>query len=420
MKRITLILLLCGLANPFTWGATNPIDDLFQQAQAAAQASKWDDAVQLYERILTEHADAANRWYDAQSNITQMLAKKGDFAAAAQSAHLCLDAARNLQEFDGVVNLIAAILSAQDKSVDRANQFLAFEQSGPGSGKTNPMDAVGYPSLPAREAAFATFRQQAGEDAPASQFRAYTYLFTGKPRDALAQFSDAFRRNSNPWDLSCGGQDLVIIGLRAARGHRIGLDEAMQFVVYGPDGPDGKAKTADDLPDPFAPLITIPAPGEGGLAGVSPASLTTLRQVYHAAKLYAGDPLTPADIRRTSLSVLERTNIALDNWGEPGQRDWYFHLALGIDCPPPDEYTTGYLSGLYYAARGRGNNYGGVAAAWKELDAYCAGHHYDLPKVQHDAYNGIRGQFEKNMALLAGIKFPPPDFKPLQKPVTNF
>ena len=325
-----------------------------------------------------------------------------------------------MQEFDGLVNFAAAILSAQDKNVDRANQFLAFEQSGPAGGKPNPMDAVGYPSLPAREAAFATFRQQAGEDAQASRVRAWTYLFTGKPRDALAQFSDAFRRNNNIWDLSNGGQDLVLIGLRAARGHRIGLDQAMQFVVYGPNGPDAKPGTADDLPDPFASLITVPAPGEGGLAGVSPASLAALRKVYHAANLYAGDPLAPVDIRRAALATLERVNIALDNWGAPGQQDWYYQLEAGIHCPPPDEYTTGYLGGIYYAARGRSNTYGGITAAWKELDAYWAANHYDLPKNQRDAYNGVRGQFNKNMAILAGMKSTPPDFKPLQKPVTNF
>jgi hypothetical protein len=51
------------------------------------------------------------------------------------------------------------------------------------------------------------------------------------------------------------GQDMVLIGARAVRGHPVGLDVFFQFVNYGPAGPDGKPGTADDLADPFAPLL---------------------------------------------------------------------------------------------------------------------------------------------------------------------
>jgi len=419
MKRFAPILIFCGMAVSLVWGDPNPVDDLYQQAQAAAKAGKWDDAIQFYERVLTEHPEDPGRWFDAQMNITQMLARKGDWDGAARAAHLCLDAAPNLPAFDGAVGLTAAILSAQDKNVDRANQFLAFEQSGPAGGKTNPMDAVGYPSLPNREAAFAAFRQQAGEDASASRLRAYTCLLTGKPHDALAQFSDAFRRNTNPYDFTNGGVELVVVGLRAARGHRVGLDQAMQFVIYGPNGPDGKPGAADDLPDPFAQeMPATPPPGQGGLAGTDPASLAALRKVHDAARLYAGDPLTPIDMRRTALGALERTNIALDNWGAPGQKEWYFRLAFGLGCPLPDEYTGGYLSGLYYAARDRDNNYGGVAATWNEVAADCAAHNIRLPQPQQNSLEGIRSQFTKNMAILAGIQFPKINFQPLKAPAT--
>lgn len=253
MKRFALILFLAGLALPLVRGADNPVDDLSKQAQDAVTAKKFDEAIALYGRIITEHADASDRWFDAQLNITRALTAKGDLAGAAQSAHLCLDGAPNLDAFDQVVSLTANILSAQDKNVDRANKFLAFQQSGSGGGQVSPMDAVGYPSQPDRERAFATFRQQAGDDASAARLRALTFLFTGKPREALAQFADAFRRNDNPYDLRNAGVELVSIGLRAARGNRVGLDQAMQFVIFGPNGPDGKPGTPDDLTDPFTP-----------------------------------------------------------------------------------------------------------------------------------------------------------------------
>jgi tetratricopeptide (TPR) repeat protein len=407
MKRLALILILAAGAFTLARAADNPVDDLFRQAQASTEAKKFDDAIASYERILAEHPEAYDRWFDAEVNIAQTLARKGDFAEAAKAAHLCLDGAPDLGAFDRAVAMTAQILSAQDKNVDRANLFLAFQQSGATGGKVNPMDAVGYPSQPAREQAFASARQQAGDDAPAARFRAFTYLYTGKPRDALAQFADAFRRNDNPYDLRNAGVELVTVGLRAVQGHRVGLDKAMQFVIYGPNGPDAKPGTADDLPDPFALWLTnVPPPGEGGMANLPADDLANLKKVRAAAALYTGDPLLPSDgVRRTAVSALQRTLIALDGWGAPGQKDWYVRLALGLGCPPPDEYTANtYLSGAAYAARGRGLNYAGLTALWTEIDADCKAAGLALPKHIDDVHR----QFDGYTTGLARIQFPAP------------
>jgi hypothetical protein len=56
-------------------------------------------------------------------------------------------------------------------------------------------------------------------------------------------------------EIQSAGLEMVVIGARAARGHAVGLDAFLHFVNYGPAGPDGKLKTADDLADPFAPLL---------------------------------------------------------------------------------------------------------------------------------------------------------------------
>jgi tetratricopeptide (TPR) repeat protein len=416
MKRLALSFLLAVCLAPRAWSDPNPVDELFKQAQEAAKNSKWDDAIGYYEKVIEEHPEDPGRWFEVQLNITQMLIKKGDWDAAAKSAHLCIDAAPNLGAFDNAVVFTAAVLSAQDKGIDRANQFLNFELTGGTDGKPNPLDAVGYPSNPARDAAFATMRQQAGDDSIGCRLRAYTYLLSGKPKDALGNFADAFRRNENPYDLTNAGVELVATGLRAAQGHRVGLDKAMQFVIYGPAGPDGKAGTSDDIPDPFASLMPpVPSPGSGGYAGFSPDDLATLEKVRDAAQLYAGDPLLPSDgIRRNALSALQRLNDALDGWGAPGQKDWYLRLALGIGCLPPDEYTTGYLIGAESAARGRGNNYGGVRALWTEIDSLCATNKIDPPKHLGD----LTKQFEGVCKNLGQIQFPKPSYNLLKNPAT--
>jgi len=417
MKRSALILLLGGLVLlPVARGAAapNPGDDLMKQAQAAAKDGKWDNALQLYQKIFIEHPEASNRWYEAQMNIAQTLAKKGDLAEAAKAAHLCLDGAPSPQSFDAAVMLTAGILSAQDKNVDRANQFITFEQAG---GKTNPMDAVGYPSLPDREKAFATIRQQAGEDSAASRLRALTYLFTGKPKDALAQFAEAFRRSENISFLQDPVLDLVGIGLRDMRGHRVGLDRDVQFVIFGPNGPDGKPGTADDLADPFAPWLPAPpAAGEGGLSGVDAGSLAPLRQVHDAAELCGGDPLLYAEARRNALKALLRSTSALDGWGAPGQKDWYLGRALGLGgMPPPDGATRGLLlTGAELSARGRACHLGGIHALWSEIYADCAATNIPFDK----ALDAARAQFDKTCATLEHIPFPQPDLKPLKTPAT--
>jgi len=417
MKRLALRLLFCGallLPVTRTVAAPNPGQDLIKQAQAAVKAGQLDDALALYEKVITEHPEAINLWYTAESGIAQTLAKKGDFTGAAQAAHLCLDGAPNGQSFDEAVMLTASIFSARDKSVDRANQFIAFQQAG---GKTNPMDAIGYPSLPEREKAFATMRQQAGQDAAASRLRADTYLFTGKPKDALAQFAEAFRRCGNSPDLQAVVSDLVGIGLRNMRGHRVGLDRDLQFVIYGPNGPDGKPGTADDLTDPFAAWLPAPpAAGQGGLSGIDDASLATLRKVRDATELYGGDPLVYPEYRRSGLKALIRVTSALDGWGAPGQKDWYLQRALGLDgLPEPDNDTGGLiLAGAELAARGRDYHLGGIHALWDEIDADCAAN--SIPS--NKSSDGVRKQFDNLCAQLARISFPQQSIHPLTIPAT--
>ncbi len=386
-------------------------DTLFRKAQAANDAHKPDDALSLYERILEEHPERLDAWFPVQRNIAETLARKGDLAEAAKAAHLCLDIAPNPQAFNEAVAFAANILSALDKNVDRANQFLAFQQSGSAGGAVNPMDAVGYPSLPNRERAFETMRQQAGDTPAASRIRAYTFLLTGKPKEALAQFADGFRRSSTFSDLQRAGLDLTTIGLRDVRGCGIGIETAVQFVIFGPNGKDGKPNTPDDLTDPFAEwLPAAPAPGEGGLADPSADDLATLRKVRDACALYAGDSLLEDYLLRYhAFAVLHRTHIALDDWGIAGQKDWYLQYAFEFGN------LTEVLPCTLAAARDRALHFGGVYPLLDEIDAKLAAQDVK-PK------NGIekaRAQFDALCAELnraSAVKVSP--IKPLSQPAS--
>ena len=84
--------------------------------------------------------------------------------------------------------------------------------------------------------------------------RGYVYLVWCKPKEALSEFKKAFALCSlQPTELEQAAQDIVV-GLRALNGTPVGSDAFHHFQRYGPNGPDGKPKTPDDLKDPLAGL----------------------------------------------------------------------------------------------------------------------------------------------------------------------
>lgn len=418
MKRFALIISLIGLL-PLVHGADSAsergkVRDLMSQATKAMAASQFDQAIPLYEQVISGHPEAGRTLFDAQSGIAQALAKKGDFAGALKAAHVCLDGAPTYQTFDSTVTLIANLLSARDKNMDQANQFIAWQQNGLAAGQPNPMDAIGYPIMSGREHAFDAIRAQAGNDVAASRLRAITYLYSGHPKEALAQYAEAFRRADSNSDLVGTGTDLVYVGLRAVRGSRTGLEEAMAFVIYGPNGPDGKPGTADDLKDPFAGLLPAPPLAEaGGASGIKPEDLALLKQIRDAALLYAGDPLIVPEIRRSAFAAIQRVNTSIDGWGAPGQKEWYVGLILGTEGPPLDRSNMGsVLSAAQLAARGREPDYGGVWSFWSEIDADCTAAGIAPTKEMEDA----RAKFKKMSDDLAKQKWPAFAVQPLKAP----
>lgn len=410
MKRIAAIVFFAFVIIRGAAGAVNPVDELFKQAQTAYGSARYDDALGVCERIITEHPEAADRWYAAQKSIAQTLAKKGDLQAALQAARVCMDAAPNVQSFDEAVALTANILSAIDGNVDRANRFLSFEETGPGGGAANPMETISYPAFPEREKALAAIREQAGDNATASRIRAYTFLLTGKPREALAQFADAFRRSSNAQEIQRSAVDLVTVGLRAARGHRVDLETAMQFVKYGPNGPDGNPKTADDPADPFASLIAeAPPAGQGGLAGLSADDIAALGKIRDAGLLYAADPFLRADLRRFALASVQRANDALDGWSAE-KEEWY----LDIIRESNDNLNEFPALGAEAAARGRSLHLGGTRAMWAEINNEVTAKGLKLSRGTINA----RNQFDQLCSTLDKVKLLKPAIKPLKNPAS--
>jgi len=307
-----------------------------QKANASAAANRLDEALLAYEQVFVESCEISDRWMEAQTRIVEILQKLNRDQEALAAARIGLDAGADAAQIQAWTKVIMELMRKIDKNVIRANQFLAYQQLGP-AGKDqvtgtpddlqNPLAAVPYPVYPAREQAFAGARAAAGDSAGASRHRAMTYVFTGKPAEALKYFADGFRRCA-AHEMGPMASDLVAIGVRGVRGHPADLDRYFTFLARGPTGPDGKLGTPDDVPDPFQAMgIVAPAPGSGGLAGIPPDQLAQIKELLPRLEEMAQSWRRPED-RKEAIAAITRSHEALCDWGAPGVKEWYIGQVL--------------------------------------------------------------------------------------------
>ncbi|NQT86083.1 tetratricopeptide repeat protein [bacterium] len=227
--------------------------------RALMAQEKYDEALRAFERVFTAHGAVTTQWLSAQVTLVDILQRQGKLKEALQAARIALDASPDRTQITNQVRTIADLLRRIDNHVGRANLAINYQRFGPdGEDKKpgtaddvkDPLPALGYPSYPERERAFEKTRKEAGDDSTASRLRAYTYIYTGKPKKALPHFLDALGRAQSD-RFRYVGPELIIVGVRAARGYAGNLQPFVDFVNYGPAGPDGKTGTADDLKDPF-------------------------------------------------------------------------------------------------------------------------------------------------------------------------
>lgn len=232
-------------------------------ARVFVEEQKYKEALKAYEKVFTDHSERADFWYHAQAGIVDVLIKQAKFKEAISAARISLDGAWERNSIADRARKVAEIFKGLDANVARANVFLDYQKFGPagadgkpggGDDLANPLDKIAYPRGLERERAFEEARKKAGDDAAGSRHRGMTYIYSGRPKEALRHFVDAFRRCDGR-TFQGMGDVMIVMGARAARGHSVGLAQFFKFVNFGPNGPDGKSGTGDDIADPFAPLL---------------------------------------------------------------------------------------------------------------------------------------------------------------------
>jgi len=170
------------------------------------------------------------------------------------------------QSFGRAVDLVTDALRARDGHLVSGNSFRLLQAHGPAGPDRkagtpddvpNPLASLAPKPDPERdklfEAAIAHWAKKP-KSVAAHRARAWVYLLWGKPKNALAEFKRAFALCSlETTELTRAAQDIAL-GLKALHATPIGMEAFADFQRYGPNGPDGKPKTPDDLKDPLEGL----------------------------------------------------------------------------------------------------------------------------------------------------------------------
>jgi hypothetical protein len=398
-------------------------EELLRQMGRLLNEGKCDEGLRTCEEFFRIGADRLECWHGVERCILELFVKAGKLEEALRHARLMMDTTPEPRAISDTTRRVMELFKALDKDITRSNAFLEYQLYGPngpdGQPGTpddlkNPLEAYPYPDCAEREKAFAEARAQAGDDADASRYRAWTYLYTAHPREALKWFVDALTRSPvtpggrNPAEtIPYRAREMVWLGVRPVRGHAVGLADVYNFVAYGAAGPDGQPGTPDDLPDPFPALLgSEPLPGPVTL---SADDLQAVRVLRDSLRSIVADPREPAGERRLCVEALERLHEALNDWAQPEVRAFF------LECLQNDR--EGHSQqGLFFAALGaaRGSSYhlGGALRFCQELPDMLR----QNGKTLHRDAENQRLNFLKVIASLIPRERLTPNLKPDQPP----
>lgn len=318
-------------------------------ADACREDGQLDDALAAYERVFTGHALVTGNWAEAQARIVDVLAKLGRLPEALRAARVLWEAAAESYNVDRATARLVDLLKLADGNSVRAEALQAMLRFGPAGKDGQPgtaddppavLPTLGYPDGAARRQAFDAVSAKLGDNAAASLQRARACFYAGEPRQGLAHCADALRRcqaSAVPETARA-----VLHGFRAVRGTSAGLDDVGTFIACGSSGPDGQAGTADDLPDPFAPLGLAGASRQpGGLVPVPAEALTQVQTILQQLRELAVRPGSPSR-RVVAIQAYQRTCEALVVVERPATLAW----VLEDMRHEPDDRALGALARL--------------------------------------------------------------------------
>jgi hypothetical protein len=185
-----------------------------------------------------------------------------DALAAAKAAYSVMGYTYpSTSRFASAVELVARALRARDGHLAGGNQFRRYQTYGPDGPDRkpgtpddipNPLAKVAFKPEPEFDKLFQAAIDAIPPTAEGHRLRGWTYLLWCKPDKALGELKRAFALCPLDSNAVQRAANEIAMGLRAYHSTPIGINAFATYQRYGPNGPDGKPGTNDDLKDPLA------------------------------------------------------------------------------------------------------------------------------------------------------------------------
>ena len=234
-------------------------------ARAWADRERWEAAAAACQKLVASFPDQVLACFEAQRLLVRACTMQQDHDRALAAAKVLYAVAPNSEkEITEAVNVIMQTLKARYRSIALANDFVAFQSSGP-AGKDgekgtdddvqNPLAAIQWKPSADAEALYQRTLAGLKADFAGRRWRGYLYLYWGKPALALEEF--VRRYDEAPLEQTAIDEaiDDLVVALKGNCGHTLAGERFMAYQKLGPKGKDGQLGTADDLEDPLRELL---------------------------------------------------------------------------------------------------------------------------------------------------------------------
>lgn len=239
--------------------------ELDQLVPIAARSSRADGLVRACTRAMLARPMDESVARACLGAIVDLRIRQGQHGQALAAAWACYSVtgfqSASSSSFDAAVGLVAHALRARDGHLASGNTFRSYQAYGPAGPDrkpgtaddlANPLASLAPKPQPALDPLFEAALEAQPPTLEGTRTRGWIHLLWCKPRKALGELKRAFALC--PLDspsLARAAQDIAL-GLKALHATPAGMDAFARFQRHGPQGPDAKAGTADDLKDPLA------------------------------------------------------------------------------------------------------------------------------------------------------------------------
>jgi tetratricopeptide (TPR) repeat protein len=245
-----------ALASQYVWDILVP---------AAIRTGRASEVVLLCARAMLATPlsdDTASTCLVAIMRLRLSEGRADDALAAAKAAYSVIGYTYpSSTRFASAVELVARALRARDGHLARGNQFRRYQTYGPDGPDRkpgtpddipNPLAKVAFKAEPEFDKLFQAAIDALPPTADGYRLRAWAYLLWCKPDKALGELKRAFALCPLDSNSVQRAANEIAMGLRAYHSTPIGINAFATYQRYGPNGPDGKPGTSDDLKDPLA------------------------------------------------------------------------------------------------------------------------------------------------------------------------